>query len=243
MQYMSKIPCVDPLSLLSHQPCISVDCHSKCWVQSSCFGWEVPCWDRWASGISVVLHSDWNCVTPRRGSDQSSLTALYSELHYMETYGTLSVAPLCFILFSVTVIQDRIHTWLFHFIAHLSWLFLNKLFSCGSCWKMGISPPGINYLSITSKWEIARDNPVWLKHNFLWKSVCSQVHTKPRTQHTILFRCWYQLHSYKTVLVELCALLDKQRTLEEFAAKHGTGWTWKINDSPHWNVAAEATVN
>ncbi|TKS65757.1 hypothetical protein D9C73_028022 [Collichthys lucidus] len=50
----------------------------------------------------------------------------------------------------------------------------------------------------------------------------------------------------RPVLAELYAFLGDQNkeTLEEFAVKHGTEWTWKINpaDSPHRNGAAEAAV-
>ena len=50
----------------------------------------------------------------------------------------------------------------------------------------------------------------------------------------------------RPVLAELYAFLGEQNkeTLEEFAAKHGTEWTWKISpaDSPHRNGAAEAAV-
>lgn len=50
----------------------------------------------------------------------------------------------------------------------------------------------------------------------------------------------------RSVLKDLYAFLQSQDTvsLEEYAAKNGTGWTWKVlpADSPHRNGAAEAAV-
>lgn len=137
MQFMSKIPCV---SLLLHQPCISNHCHGKCWGQSSWIGWEVHCWS--FSTVAELQAFLFYCTQTGTawlhtwGDDQSSLAALYSVLHYTDTYGPTSVPPLCsiYVLFCSLI---SLHT-------------SPCLFCCGCCWEMGISPPGINYLSLLS---------------------------------------------------------------------------------------------